>query len=414
MSLLDRLPELDKPEYETGRKTIVDVGLRDLVKSHPRSTDVVNLLTDPFLSQEIRGYKDGLEKLSKNLVGQDHTALNLFWRNLYFFPNDLFLRASPDHCDKWLRDSFIGTLNLDQPGIEDNILRGFEDWAIHLPTVMLFPPGSRTWKFNDEVTMLGLIWRAKLLEKGIDLTPSERDHWKERWFVLVKIGVWDGRFMNGAGSEKSWFDAFKFPEADNNSYNQGVYAVATRAAEKLGISEFSSDSAEAIAAYQDMAKDNRLPFSAKLDYKDISSLFGEFLSIALLGENMLSDDVVEETICSHPRKEYGIPIVTQADGSYLSPLEFNSPYPPGDYQNGGEWPVFTAAAQAVAQKHRLKVDLIDPREYVYDLEEQNFPEYYCTSEEAKLLYYGDNHNPKRENHTWNTAVYYAAQVASKA
>lgn len=407
---LERFWNLPQAPYETGRKTPVDVLVRRLIKNHSGSTNFINAFTAPFLSDEVRGYKDGLSKLKPTLDRDGQVALDLLQRNLFYFPQELFLRASPDHCDNWFRDSFVGTLNLNQPAIEDHLIRNFERWGDHLPTVRLFPPGSRAWYFNDEVVMLGLIWRAKLQQQGVDLSSQMKEAWKNRWLTQVKTRVSDGRFVTKAGAEKSWFDAFQFKSTDVISYNQGVYAVATRAADQLGIADEPGDSKGAADVYSNLAKiHHRLPLSDQVDYKDLSSLFGEFLSLSLFGESLLPDGVVQETFDSQPKTDLGIPIVVRADNSYLSPDEFNSPYVQGDYQNGGEWPLFSATARATAELHGLKHERCNWMKLMSLIEQANQPEYFYTTEEAIELN-GNYYNIKRGDHLWNAAIYYTAKL----
>lgn len=137
----------------------------------------------------------------------------------------------------WLRDSFYGTLALEEltgRNFELNFLKSFEDPRIHpqVASVRLLG-GNRIWAFDDESTMLALIWRARLFyQKGVSLSREEIEQWTKHWNWIQKH-VEDGLYVSPVGTDRSWFDTFKLEKPDVLAYNQGIYAVAALVADKL-------------------------------------------------------------------------------------------------------------------------------------------------------------------------------------
>src|SRR3989338_368049 len=402
---IEGLLHLSQPEFETGPKTQLGVGTRRAY--HTLGTDVraINVLTAPFLTPELRRIQDNLER-QKEIHEHLQPAFDLLNQNIVYMPKQAFLRASPFHCDNWVRDSFYGTLFIDEPDFEAHVLSQFDkaDTSGHLPTTRLFP-GTRTWAFDDESTMLGLIWRAKLAQSGEPVEANEQSRWRQRW-EWVQSHTQFGQYVSPAGTEHSWFDTYHFPRADVNTYTQGIYAATTVAVTRLGLGN-GSEIAEAVDGYQQLQHSSgRLQFSRSQPYTDVSSLTGEFLAMALFGEQLLSDSIVLETVYSLPKNSGGIPVVATEDGGYLNPREFNRQYLPGDYHNGGDWPLFNAFAHATAEKHGASHDRVFWQTLIEDLRRSNNAENFYTGDG----FIPESHNPTRTRTVWNTGVYKAASI----
>lgn len=404
MSHLERFLRLPQPNFESGEKTLSNVVSRRLLQKSGCSVELINRITASYLSPEVRNCKSDIEMAVKKADQFDQLAWRLFQRNIIYLPNQVFIRASAFHCDNWLRDTFIGTLFLDLPEVEFRILSQFNnpDLHPHLPTTRLFP-GNRFWAFDDESTMLGLIWRAKLFQKGVHLSSAEKDGWIQRW-QWVRQHVQEGFYITPAGTEHSWFDTFRFPEPDVVTYNQGIYATGAIAAQKMLLENDQSVIEDAKNAYQVLTHESgRLQFSKNIPYTDCSLLFGEFLAIHLFSQNLLSDETVRKTMEMMPKIRWQIPVVLKEDSSYLSPSEFNRPYQAGDYHNGAEWPVWSAIAQATAELHGVRHDRALWQDLFSRLQSNNHPEYIFTGHS------GGQHPLSQENHLWNTVVYLAAK-----
>lgn len=404
MSRLERFLRLPQPDFESGEKTVPGVVSRRLLQKSGRSVELINRITVPHLSPEVRKCKSDIKMAAKEAEEFDRPAWQLLQRNIVYLPNQVFVRASTFHCDNWLRDTFIGTLFLDLPEVELQILNQFKnpDLHPHLPTTRLFP-GNRFWAFDDESTMLGLIWRAKLSQKGIPLSSEERDDWIQRW-QWVRQHVQEGFYTTPEGTEHSWFDTFQFSEPDVITYNQGIYAAGAIAAKKMLLENDQSVIESAKNAYQALThKLGRLQFSRNIPYTDCSLLFGEFLAIHLFGQKLLPDGTVRKTMEMMPKIQRQIPVVSREDGSCLLPSEFNRPYQAGDYHNGAEWPTWSAIVQATAELHGARHDRAFWQDLFSRLQSNNHPEYIFTKSG------GGRHPLSQENHLWNTVIYLAAK-----
>lgn len=114
-------------------------------------------------------------------------------------------------------------------------------------------------------------------------------------------------------------------------------------------------SGAAIAAYRALADphDGYLRFSRLHAYHDVSGLTGEFLAEWLFGRDLLPDATVSATLRTQPRYGNGFRVVTNADGTYLSPHLFVTHEFPGDYQNGGSWLLYDYLALATGCAHHV-------------------------------------------------------------
>jgi len=404
MSRLEGFLRLPQPDFESGGKTVPDVFLRRILHGLGGSVEIINRITASHLTPEVGDCKSAIEATAKEADLFDQPAWQLLQENIIYLPGLVFVRASPFHCDNWLRDTFIGTLFLDLPKVELQILNQFNnpDLHPHLPTTRLFP-GNRFWAFDDESTMLGLIWRAKLSQRGMPLSSEEKDDWSQRW-QWIKGHVQEGSYITPAGAERSWFDTFRFPDSDVVTYNQGIYAVGAIAAREMGLEDEQSIVDGAQKAYQAITHESgRLQLSRKIPYNDCSLLFGEFLAMHLFGQRLLQDETVVKTMAEMPKIQRQIPVISKEGGFYLLPSEFNRPYRAGDYQNGAEWPAWSAIGQATAELHGARHDRVFWQDLFSRLRGNNHPEYFFTGID------GGQHLSSRESHLWNAVVYLAAR-----
>jgi hypothetical protein len=152
----------------------------------------------------------------------------------------------------------------------------------------------------------------------------------------------------------SWLDSFRLPTDDTLAYNQGLYAVALQCARRLGLTVKDKEISTAIAGYRSLVDHKGyLRFSAKLNYHDASALTGEFLSLWLLRQPILSDQAVRQTLTDLPLSQSGFKILTDARGRYLPGNSFTPILQPGDYQNGGSWLLYDYLALAVGALHHI-------------------------------------------------------------
>lgn len=136
-------------------------------------------------------------------------------------------------------------------------------------------------------------------------------------------------------------------------YNQGLYVLALKSLSRLGEPVSSQNISEAIINYGQAV--------LEFPFQDISGIFPEVLSRWLFGEKILSDEQFLNTLntwfnttavyCSS-EKLSGLKTICNRDGSFLSPANFEIKQLsfPGDYQNGGNWPLWNLAALSLAYK----------------------------------------------------------------
>lgn len=412
MRKIEALLSLPKPEFEYGNKNVANVALRRalaLPQLRENGDRLINQAVAPIRSPQVRELKRHAETSLHSEDRIRNEGLDLIRRNLLFLPTTVHLRASPFHLDHWTRDSFISTLILNNPPLEKTLLDDLVNTRIdrfqvpQVPTVKLIG-GNRAWFFDDESTMLAIVWRGKIAANGEPLTGKEKAEWKDR-LDWVRPHAYSGTYLTHRGTEKSWFDTFAFGQ-DIITFNQGILPITLISAGRMGLNVSAEEISEAIEGYQSLTHPSgRLQLSAEHPYKDVSSLFGEFLSNELLGESVLPDDIVKATVESFPMLPQGFPVVVNEDDSYLSPDEFNTPYTGGHYQNGAEWPAWSAAAVRVAENHGVNIchgTYWD--EVLKRLRSVRNSEYIITGDPTTALPY----NPERVHHTWNSLVYHLA------
>lgn len=409
---------LEQPYFEKGAKNAFTIAGRRTIQflshHHLHLREMANFATAPFLdhdsSRDIRSLKNRVEKrLSTN-----DPADKVLAENFLFLPHEVVLRASEFHMDGWLRDQLVGCLALNDEVIEYELLRNHvkhRDENFHIPTTRLFGGkllGERRWYFENETNSLALIWRAKIAQMGKPLlNPEITDHDRFFWQgVLDKMRshVIDGLFYTAKGSEKSWFDAFKFPTVDVVTYNQGIYATALLAAKTLGLDVSDEETQKAIDGYNSLLHPTgRLQLSKNVPYKDVSSLFGEFLSEWLFDKKLLKPETIKKTYESFSKlDEQSFMVVSKDDDSCLDPSEFNESYGPLVYQNGTEWPLFSAAARYVYERATLNHDPEFWKQKIKALILTKNAESYVPGE--KFTY-----DSSRVEHLWNAAVYAIAK-----
>lgn len=392
-----------KAEFEEGNKTLPGVLTRRMIRN-PVMAEVLPGIIDSLFGGARSAKINHLRLVAQNtLATLPHSAEELIFKNLLFFPDQVFLRASPYHMDNWLRDSFYTCLCIDEPSLElhllGNFLESYRD--LQLPTARLIF-SDRQWFFDDESTMLGIIWRAKILQAGGSISADARCEWQE-YLDWVTSHSKEGFYETGAGTGISWFDTFDFPQADTTSYNQGIYVASLIAAEKLGLHSIKRERARATAAYNSLVHPSgRFQFSRHFSYKDASSLVGEFLVGELFNESIL--DKPEVAICTVEtlnKSRAGFKVVTDENGEFLDPRQFRKPCPKGDYHNGADWPLFSAIAMITAERAGLPEDKMFWIKMLGNLAQTKSAEYIRTYPE--VLTYPD-YNHSRINHAWNALV----------
>lgn len=154
-----------------------------------------------------------------------------------------------------------------------------------------------------------------------------------------KPGCWQG-----------WADNLAFDETDAISNNQGLYVVALKCAEKMGIQPQVSIS-QALKNYQEMFQPAINGFAISHEKDSIlcvDALMGDLLAQVYLGERLLPKEMVlahYETMKKYAKTAVGFKTFCNPDGSYLKSEQYNSKkytaavdkIEEGLYQFGGSW-----------------------------------------------------------------------------
>jgi len=292
----------------------------------------------------------------------DSTRRNIVTHNLRraILSSSLYPKAT------FIRDAFYGPLALSDLGLSNECYRWFAE--TQLPNGQIrtavpfdsaddadFPPG------DDESTLLFIIWSAWLWRNrvSIDAGPIRRA------IEFVRTHVIDEYYVTPAGAFRYWADTVKFEEVERIAHNQGLYVLALRALRLLDMGEVTdAQLAQAKAQYGSffrpelgaMALGKDTWWAATID---LSALFPEFLLRWLYDEAALLDQTILATV-DHFRKVAavtqsdstlaGIKIICAGNGDYLDKQRFfaSGLNWPGDYQNGGYWPMYTLTAFALA------------------------------------------------------------------
>jgi len=184
-------------------------------------------------------------------------------------------------------------------------------------------------------------------------------------WTFVQSHVHNDLYLSAPGQFRYWADCWRLDQPDTISYDQGLYAIAARfmaEAKLAGVTEATSS--QAAYRYRALYRSDLgfLPLSANTPgnrMQDLSALLPEFLHRYFFGSGLLPDSAVlstinhqldTATIYAPDGTPAGIKIIANADGSFADPADFACPTldSPGDYHNGGYWPMYTLVDLAMA------------------------------------------------------------------
>ena len=266
----------------------------------------------------------------------------------------------------YARDAFYAVLGLDDPTLSARLYAWFADAQNpatgQIPTAVAFDPADKSLQpQDDESTLLFVIWSLLLHRTGHDIDPAGvAAAWN-----FIQTHVRNGSYYSAPGSFRYWADCWTLPRPDVIAYVQGLYASAAEAAHFLGVAD-AGEAAAAEAAYRALYRQASgfLPLSAGgpgRSVQDVSALLPEFLHRWLFKDAMLPDAQVLATVDHHlaTLSVYadggaliGIKILGDSAGGFLAPSLFAADCAgmssPGDYHNGGYWPMYTLVELALA------------------------------------------------------------------
>lgn len=276
-------------------------------------------------------------------------------RNLY--PRLPVLYPSPAYYNPYLRDSFWAALSMDDRRFSTRVLATFAaaERADGDPPTLFVHAYSMPRYHDDESAALLLIW-AWYNRVYYGVTPPSASLSHALAYLLRRAH--NGFLVTPPGPYGSWWDVYSLPAPDTFSYTQGLYAVALRCAQRLGLAPPKGALAAAERAYRALYSPRLgyLQLSRRLAASDASALTGEFLSLWLFARPILTDAMALSTL--RHLKPFGagfqvvaLPHVTPGQSDTFPP----NPYigDPGDYQNGASWLLFDALSIAAAGLHGL-------------------------------------------------------------
>ena len=290
----------------------------------------------------------------------------------------------------YARDAFFAAAGLDDAALSRKLYAWFaaaqNKQTGQIPTAIAFNPADTSLQpQDDESTLLFLVWSFILQQEGfdVDLAPVAAA-WKH-----VQTHVRNGLYYSAAGNFRYWADCWTLAQPGVISYVQGMYALAAAGAQELGIADAAATAA-ARAGYRSLFNGplGFLPLGAGSAGRtqDVSALLPEFLHRLLLGEGMLPDAQVLSTVDHHldtlsvraaDGKLLGLRVLADRTGGFLPSTAFAEGCAgmsrPGDYHNGGFWPMYTlvelalAYAIAPAPRYRLALEQLVSYEAEYGL-----------------------------------------------
>lgn len=267
----------------------------------------------------------------------------------------------------FIRDAFYGPLAMDDLGLSAECYQWFartqHRGTGQIRTAVPFEPQDEAEFIpgDDDSSLLFVIWSAWLKRNHVPIDTAS----VTQAFAFVQSRVVDDQFVSPAGAFRYWADTVAFETAERIAHNQGLYVLALRSMQRLGLGGIAEATVEAARHHyrsffnSDLGALTLGKDSWWADKLDLSALFPEFLLRWLYNESALTDSVVRSTVDrfrsvalvrdAHERIA-GLKIICAADGSFLDRERFfaSGLNWPGDYHNGGYWPMYTLTALAMA------------------------------------------------------------------
>lgn len=259
------------------------------------------------------------------------------------------------HPDMYLRDAFWHAQAIDDREVAESAWQRYaetqhEDGQLD---TLVMPYFYRPSRDDNDSTLFYLMWacinRRKYgtrVDSGVlarTFGSIVRNHSPQR----------DGLYRSRTAG---WLDTI-WNVDKVRAINQGHYAVALQCARELGLDVEQEEIDKAKMAYRSLYDPEKqtLKWSEDEHYISPSVLLGEFLSLWLFDEPILSDEQVVRTVERFPVIGRGVPCICNEDGSFFTernkPWEGKYTWPDGVYHNGGSWFLYEYLAYAAAARH---------------------------------------------------------------
>jgi hypothetical protein len=321
----------------------------------------------------------------------------------------------------FVRDSLYGPLAMNDIALSAECYRWFLDMQnpdtgqirCAVPFLAANEPLFQIW--DDDSSLLFVIWAAWLKSNRVNVDQAS----VEKAWSFVKAHLHDDFYLTPAQPFCYWADTVAFDTPERVAHNQGLYLLAARSMLEqgwgnVGAAEVDRARARYIEFYRPewqmmtLGKD-----SWWADKLDISTLFPEFLLRWLFQETALPDEAIHNmvdryvpltSVYTKDKALAGLKVISAQDGAFLPAERFAVPVlnNPGQYQNGGYWPMYTLVAlalrYAVEPDNNLKA-LIETLVRVELAKDYR-------SKEIIILAPGveGSIDPKRSGYTWNALI----------
>jgi hypothetical protein len=324
----------------------------------------------------------------------------------------------------YVRDAFYAILGLGDQALFEEAYRWFEEAQLpsgQIPTAVAFDPDDHSLiPKDDESTLIFLIWSGLLQRQG----KAVDEQVVAKALGFVQKHDLNGRYLSPPGNFRYWADCWRVTLSQAITYNQGYYALALHFLLEMKQPNVTQEMAErAVAVYRAQFKPQTGLFTLSDRWpghflQDGSALMPEFLHRLFFHRGMIPNDAIAR-IADHRLRTaavyddgelVGLKNIANADGSFANPLFFECPTSgkPGDYQNGGNWPLWTNTELALAysvrpdDRYREALETLVGRE----LEDGTTEEYWELSEDAPGLV-----SPNRSQYAWNALIVRALKSA---
>ena len=320
----------------------------------------------------------------------------------------------------FVRDAFYGPMALNDVELSRDCYRWFERTQLpngQIMTAVGFTPDDQAdlTPMDDDSSLLFVIWSAWLKRKGVEVNKDI----VERAFGHVQTHVnSSSEIVSPAGPFRYWADTVNPEQPERITHNQGLYALALRSMRALGWGgvtdeQVASAKKRYAGAYHTALKALTLGRDTWWALKqDASTVFPEFLFRWAFADSALPHATVTDTVARLVRtasvhkdgKIAGIKVICDSNGAFLPADRYHVPAlnSPGDYQNGGYWPMYTLTALALAYR------IAPSRQYKSIVEQLVVAElgHDHISKEIMLLQPGavGSSNPRRNGYTWNALI----------
>ncbi|MDP3974279.1 MAG: hypothetical protein Q8P92_05610 [Candidatus Daviesbacteria bacterium] len=313
----------------------------------------------------------------------------------------------------YMRDSFFTCVGLENLLVND-CLNPFEERQLQNGQLAHAIPRSLERNGSDprddESTLIYLIGKGVANRQ---FQRVSREAITKAW-SFIQSHVFEGWYLSDEGPFRYWADTYINKSEDVISYNQGLYALALRFLNKFDPKLVPNHIlSQAEENFRSLFRNDLgfIPLSKNTSYQDISALLPEFLARYYFHEGILQNNHIisslnhlirTASVWDNQQRLKGIKTICQPDGSFLPPdYFFNHLNNPGEYHNGGYWPLYVLVALCLAYKITLdekykSIATVLVQEELSDGRSQEFI-YLAEGREG-------THDAERSDYSWNALL----------